>query len=56
MESYLEREKNTGYVNEPRFKQCGVTPHFSTRQKPLKKDIEKRKILVKAFKKTKKRY
>ena len=28
-------------VNESRYKQCGVTPHFSTRQNLLKKYREK---------------
>ena len=33
-------------VNESRFKQCGVTPHFPTRTKYIGKNIEKRSILT----------
>ena len=29
-------------VNDSRYKQCGVTPHFSTGQNLLKKNIEKK--------------
>ena len=31
-------------VNKPRHEQCAVTPHFSTGQTLLKKNIEKRYI------------
>ena len=40
-----EKKKKNRYsflkVNESRYKQCGVTPHFSTRQNLLKKYREK---------------
>ena len=37
-------------VNKSRCKQCGVTPHFSTWQNQLKKNIEKRLILTQSKK------
>ena len=33
-------------VSESRYKQCGVTPHFSAGKNLLKKNIERRYILT----------
>ena len=39
--NHFRKKTLTFEVNETRYKQCGVTPHFSKEQAPLKKIWEK---------------